>query len=170
MGYLSANQQPTVSPECIYYHQRIYADKRRGGQLHLALRCQKPRKTRRTGRERRGTIIGQVSIELRPECVNRRERLGDWEANLVIGAGQKQALVPLNERRSRYSLIAHLRFKTAALVSAAISTLLTPDFFCRLRAYSDHRQRQRACPARGKLKSAQCRTLLRAPLLLRGAR
>ena len=127
-GYLAVNKAPTVSPEAIY--QRIYADKRRGGQMHLALRCQKPRKKRHTGRERRGTIIGQVSIELRPECVNRRERFGDWEADLVIGAGQKQALVTINERLSRYSLIAHVPFKTAALVSAAITTMLTPFAAC----------------------------------------
>ena len=127
-GYLSVNGAPSVSHEAIY--QRIYADKRSGGSLHLALRCQKPRKKRHTGRERRGSIVGQVSIELRPACVNARERFGDWEADLVIGAGQKQALVTLNERLSRYSLIAHVPYKTATLVNAAITTLLAPYADC----------------------------------------
>ena len=49
---------------------------------------------------------------------------------MVIGAGQKQALVTLNERLSRYSLIAHVPFKTAALVSEAITTMLTPFTAC----------------------------------------
>ena len=51
-------------------------------------------------------------------------------ADLVIGAGKKQALVTLNERLSRYSLIAHVPFKTAALVSEAITTMLTPFAAC----------------------------------------
>ena len=123
-GYLKANGEPTVSHECIY--QRIYADKRAGGKLHLALRCQKKRKKRYGGRERRGTIPNQVSIDQRPTVVAERGRFGDWEADLVIGAGQKQALVTINERTSRYSLIAHIPFKTARAVSDAIISLLTP--------------------------------------------
>jgi IS30 family transposase len=44
----------------------------------------------------------------------------------VIGAGQQQALVTLNERTSRYSLMAHVPFKTAQAVSDAMISLLTP--------------------------------------------
>ncbi|MDP2794277.1 MAG: IS30 family transposase [Sulfurisoma sp.] len=123
-GYLKANGQPTVSHESIYQH--IYADKRAGGTLHRTLRCQKTRRKRYGGRERRGTIPNQVSIELRPAIVAERGRFGDWEADLVIGAGQKQALVTINERTSRYSLIAHVPFKTAQAVSDTMISLLTP--------------------------------------------
>ena len=123
-GYLKANGEPTVSHESIY--QRIYADKQAGGKLHLSLRCQKKRKKRYGGRERRGTIPNQVSIDLRPAIVAARGRFGDWEADLVIGAGQKQALVTINERTSRYSLIAHVPFKTAKAVSDTMISLLTP--------------------------------------------
>ena len=48
----------------------------------------------------------------------------------VIGAGQKQALVTLNERTSRYSLIAHVPFKMAQVVSEAMISLLTPFTAC----------------------------------------
>lgn len=123
-GHLKANGEPTVSHESIY--QRIYADKRAGGTLHRTLRCQKVRRKRYGGRERRGTIPNQVSIDLRPAIVAERARFGDWEADLVIGAGQKQALVTINERTSRYSLIAHVPFKTAQAVSDAMISLLTP--------------------------------------------
>jgi IS30 family transposase len=123
-GHLKANSQPTVSHEAIC--PRIYADKSAGGTLHLALRCQKVRKKRYGGRDRRGIIPHQVSIDLRPVIVADRARFGDWEADLVIGARQKQALVTINERSSRYSLIAHVPFKTAQAVSAAIISLLTP--------------------------------------------
>jgi IS30 family transposase len=127
-GYLLVNKQSGVSHESIY--QRIYADKRKGGTLHLTLRCQKARKKRHTGRERRGSIPNQVSIDLRPAIVAERARFGDWEADLVIGAGQKQALVTINERISRYSLIAHVPFKTAALVSEAMIAMLKPYTMC----------------------------------------
>ena len=125
---LAVNGQPGVSHESIY--RRIYADKRKGGSLHLTLRCQKARKKRHTGRERRGTIPNQVSIEKRPAIVAERARFGDWEADLVIGAGQKQALVTINERTSRYALIAHVPFKTAQAVSDAMIALLNPFSTC----------------------------------------
>jgi len=127
-GHLKVNGQPTVSHEAIY--QRIYTDKRAGGTLHHALRCQKARRKRYGGRERRGTIPNQVSIDLRPAIVAERGRFGDWEGDLVIGSGQKQALVTLNERTSRYSLIAHVPFKTAQAVSEAMISLLTPFAAC----------------------------------------
>ena len=127
-GYLKTNNRPTVSHESIYL--RIYADKRAGGTLHRALRCQKARRKRYGGRERRGTIPNQVSIEQRPAIVDSRQRFGDWEGDLVIGAGQQQALVTLNERLSRYSLIAHVPFKTAQAVSEAMISLLTPFAAC----------------------------------------
>ncbi len=127
-GRLNERGLPSVSHEAIY--QRIYADQRNGGTLHRALRCQKARRKRYGGRERRGTIPNQVSIEQRPAIVNSRKRFGDWEGDLVIGAGQQQALVTLNERKSRYSLIAHVPFKTAQVVSESMICLLRPFAAC----------------------------------------
>jgi IS30 family transposase len=127
-GYLKVNGMPSVSHERIY--QRIYADKRAGGTLHKSLRCQKQRKKRYGQRERRGAIVDQVSIEQRPGIVDQLGRFGDWEADLVIGAGQQQALVTLNERKSRYSLIGKVDRKTAQEVSDTMITLLTPFADC----------------------------------------
>jgi transposase, IS30 family len=127
-GYLKVNKLPGISHESLY--QRIYADKRAGGTLHTALRCQKARKKRYGSRERRGTIPNQVSIELRPAIVDQRKRYGDWEGDLVIGAGQQQALVTLNERKSRYTLIGKVERKTAQAVSDTMIALLTPFADC----------------------------------------
>ena len=69
------------------------------------------------------------SSSARPSSTSRK-RFGDWEGDLVIGAGQQQALVTLNERKSRYSLIAHVPFKTAQAVSDAMISLLTPFAAC----------------------------------------
>jgi len=70
-----------VSHETIYSH--IYADKRNGGTLHRALRCQKRAGSVTAVAKRRGTIPNQVSIEQRPAIVDTLKRFGDWEADLV---------------------------------------------------------------------------------------
>ena len=123
-GYLAVTGQSTVSHESIY--QRIYADKRAGGSLHCNLRCQKARKKRYGGRQRRGTIPNQVSIDARPAIVAKRSRYGDWEGDTVIGANHQQALATLNERKSRYTLIGKVTRKTAQAVADTMICLLTP--------------------------------------------
>jgi DNA-binding transcriptional MerR regulator len=52
------------------------------------------------------------------------------EGDTVIGAAHQQALVTLNERTSRYCLIAHVPAKTAQAVSDAVISLLTPFADC----------------------------------------
>jgi IS30 family transposase len=101
-----------------------------GGPLHRALRCQKLRKKRYSGRDRCGTIPNQVSIDRRPAIVGSRKRFSDGEADLIIGAGQKQALVTMNERTSRYSQFAHVPFKTAQAVSDNMISMLTSFSAC----------------------------------------
>ena len=93
-----------VSHEWIYQH--VYADKRRGGDLHARLRCQKRCRKRYGSNDRRGQIRGRVSIVERPEIVEERSRTGDWEADTVIGKPGGPVLLTLAERRTRYSIIA----------------------------------------------------------------
>lgn len=123
-GHLKITGAPSVSPEWIYRH--IYADKHRGGTLHTHLRCQKKRRKRRGSPERRGQIIGRVCITERPEIVETRSRIGDWEADTVIGKQGGAVLVTLAERKSRFSMIIKAENKTAAAVSAAITKAMAP--------------------------------------------
>lgn len=123
-GHLKVNGEPSVSPEWIYQH--IYADKRQGGTLYTHLRCQKKRRKRRGSTERRGQIIGRVCITERPAIVESRSRIGDWEADTVIGKQGGAVLVTLAERKSRFSMIVKVENKTAAAVSAAITKAMTP--------------------------------------------
>ncbi len=122
--WLKERNRPTASHEWIY--QRVLQDKRNGGTLHLHLRCQKKCKKRYGAYERRGQLPNRVSIEERPELVERRERIGDWEADTIIGKGHKQAIVSLTERKSRLSLIAKVETKGADDVKDAILMLLKP--------------------------------------------
>ena len=50
----------------------------------------------------RGKVPDRVSIENRPAIVDRKTRIGDWEADTIVGKGQKSALLTLVERVTRY--------------------------------------------------------------------
>lgn len=90
----------------------------------------KNRKKRYGNRERRGNLPNLVSIEQRPSVVDQLKRYGDWEGDLVIGANHRQALVTLNERKSRYSIIRKVDRKTAEQVSDSIISLFAPFSDC----------------------------------------
>jgi IS30 family transposase len=121
-GWLKKNTDTEVSHEWIYQH--IYKDKRSGGDLYKHLRCQKKRRKRTGDYDRRGKIPNQVSIEDRPEIVDKRERIGDWEGDTIIGAGRQGAIVTLVERKSRFTLLKQVANRTAAVVEDAILDLL----------------------------------------------
>ena len=114
-----------VSHETIYQH--VYADKAQGGTLWKHLRCQRKRRKRyASGKSRRGQIIGRRPIAERPASVETRSQVGHWEGDTVIGAGQKQAIVTLVERKSGFAVLSHVTRKTSDLVSQAIITSLAP--------------------------------------------
>jgi IS30 family transposase len=122
-GRLRLEGQPTVSHERIY--QYIYADKRRGGDLWTHLRCQKKRRQRYgSGRERRGVIANRRSIDERPAVVAAKTRLGDWEADTIVGAAHQQAIVSVVERKSRLTRLAKVPQNTAEAVQAALTQQL----------------------------------------------
>lgn len=89
-----------------------------------------PQKVRRKPRmdaphaRKNKTHLGR-SIETRPACVASRERFGDWELDLVIGANSKgdHVLMTLLERKTRYYTIIRLPDKSAASVMKAFEQL-----------------------------------------------
>lgn len=123
-GWLKRNTAIRISHEWIY--QYIYADKRAGGDLHEHLRCQKKYRKRYGSKDRRGKIRNRVSIEERPEIVEQRKRLGDWEADTIIGKGGRGAIVTLVERKSRLTLLEKIKRRTAEATEKAIVSLLQP--------------------------------------------
>ena len=123
-GWLKKNTDTSVSHEWVYQH--VYLDKRVGGDLHKHLRCQKKRRKRVGDYDRRGKIPNQVSIEDRPEIVEKRKRIGDWEGDTIIGAGMQGAIVTLVDRKSRFTLLKQVPNRTAAVVENAILDLLMP--------------------------------------------
>jgi len=122
-GWLKKEQLPSVSPEWIY--QYVYADKRAGGTLHKHLRCQKKRRKRYGKYDRRGIIPARKSIEVRPEAVDLRGRLGDWESDTIIGKKHQSAMLTLTERKSRFTLIRKVTPRSADLVAKNMLELLS---------------------------------------------
>jgi IS30 family transposase len=105
----------------------IQQDKDSGGDLYKHLRHRKPYKRRTGSLEARGQIIGRISIDERPPIVDKKIRIGDWEADTVIGKGHKGVLVTLADRVSKKTLIAHVASKHAEVVTNAIIKLLKSE-------------------------------------------
>jgi IS30 family transposase len=123
-GRLQLEQQPAVSHERIY--QYIYADKQRGGQLYRHLRSQKKQRKRYGGNARRGQIPNRISIDERPAIVASKSRIGDWEADTIIGSRHKGALLSCTERKSKLTLLRKLETKGALEVKRNCIDLLSP--------------------------------------------
>ncbi len=114
-----------ISPEWVY--QFIYADKAVGGDLYRHLRCQRKRRKRYgSGRDRRGRIPDRVGIEERPADVEKRETMGHWEGDTIIGKGHRGAAMTVVERKSRLVRIGKLPSKSANAMRQAFRRRLGP--------------------------------------------
>ena len=117
-GWLKNN--PTigfyVSDQWIYEY--IKQNQQVGGDLYKSLR--REGKPYRNKKAYRGTIKNRVCIDHRPDIVNKRLRIGDWEVDSVIGKLHQSSLVTLVERVSKYTVIMKVNSKEAAIVSQAI--------------------------------------------------
>ena len=124
-GRLKIKGEISLHHETIY--QYILADKLAGGDLYKYLRHQKKTYRKRYGHPRNRTgIPNRVDIDERPEIANRRGRVGDWEADTIIGKNHKGAIVTLDERKSKLRLAAPLKGKKSKLVTEAMTKLLHP--------------------------------------------
>lgn len=124
IGGFFGKSEFAVSHEWLY--QKILRDKQNGGVVYQHLRCQKQRKKRYGKPERRGQIVNRRSIAERPAEVATRERIGDWEADTIIGAKHQGAIVSLVERKSGYTRLIRVQSKEAAGVTQAIGRALRP--------------------------------------------
>jgi IS30 family transposase len=101
-----------ISHEAIY--QGIYGDERMHCLIKDLPQARPRRRKRGQGKTRRGpSIPNRVGIEERPPEVDQRDRYGDWEGDLVIGAGQSGYVLTLVERKSRLLLMRKLDSKNA---------------------------------------------------------
>lgn len=115
---------PGVSHETIYRH--IYQDKQKGGKMYIHLRRRhRYRKRIHKYCSRKGWDTRRPISE-RPAIVETRGRLGDWEADTIIGRERKGGIVSLVERRSRYCVLHKVATKSAPTVADAVCSSLLP--------------------------------------------
>ena len=105
-------------------YRRIARNKAQGGKWYKKL----PRYGKRRckgGKRKAGKsmIPDRVDISERPEIVDSRTRLGDWEGDTVHG--QDATLVTLVDRTSRLLLLSKVTDKTAETVCTAMNDLLS---------------------------------------------
>lgn len=123
-GRLQREHRFRISHEWIYQH--ILQDKRSGGNLYRHLRCQKIYRKRYGHYDRRGKLPPGRSIAERPAVVEQRRRLGDWEVDTMSGQGRLGGLLTVCERKSRFTLLARLPRRSAALTEQQLYRLLLP--------------------------------------------
>ncbi len=135
MGHLEEGWSPEQVPGRLRLEdpgmvgrQRIYdlvrADRRDGGTLcgHLRRRGKEP--DRQGGRHAgRGHIPGRRDIPERPEEGGAKARIGDWEADTVIGGGHGGAVVSPVDRCPEFTPVQRVDGKRAEAVGGAMTDL-----------------------------------------------
>ncbi len=108
-----------ISHEAIY--QGVYGDERMHCLIKHLPQARPKRRKRGQGKTSRGpSIPNRVGIEERPPEVDERARYGDWEGDLIVGAGQSGYILTLVERKSRLLLTRKLETKNAEVTAEAI--------------------------------------------------
>ncbi len=124
-GRLAKDGVAFISHERIYQH--VWKDKKDGGTLYLHLRHSGKKYNRRKGKNSgRGLIPNRVDIDQRPPIVAAKIRIGDWEADTIIGANHKGVVMSHVERTSKYTKLAKLPDKNADSVVQACARVLLP--------------------------------------------
>lgn len=124
-GYLKQHHAIRLSHETIYRY--IYGKAIRHAQLRPFLRHGGKHRRKRYGSGARASSIpNRVSITERPQEVEKKTRLGDWECDTMIGKDRKSVLVTVVDRTSLYLACSRVLSRSARVVGDAIIRLLRP--------------------------------------------
>jgi IS30 family transposase len=83
-GRLRKTGEASISHE--NFDRLIWKDKKQGGNLYIHLRHRVQKYHKRGAKNAgRGCIPGRVDMDERPQVVEKKVRLGDWEGDCVIG-------------------------------------------------------------------------------------
>jgi len=100
-----------IGKDCIYKY--IYDERK---DLVKYLRCQKGGYRRRYGtriREKERESLKKKRIGIRPEIVDKRGRIGDWEGDTIVGKERTKQILTHVERKSGYLVADKLERATA---------------------------------------------------------
>jgi len=108
----------SISHEAIYMYIYSHPQGRINRKLIELLPYHKSRRRSLKGTKKRGVRIkDQVSIDLRPKHIEKRQEIGHWEGDLMIGRKQASAIGTLVERKSRFTYIVKLKNRRSATVT-----------------------------------------------------
>lgn len=88
--------------------------------LHKLLKHGKRRRKRGNYNDARGLILNRVSIEKRPKIVEKRQRLGDFEVDLIMGSKHQSALLVTIDRATLLTTIDKLEGKDSTVITNKI--------------------------------------------------
>jgi IS30 family transposase len=108
----------TVSHEYVY--RLLILDRKRGGSLYRLLKRHGRRKQRLNERAYGLNIPNRKTLEKRPKIVQKRNRLGDLEADLIQGYCHSGYILTIIDRKSRFVILRKLRRKKKTLVRIQI--------------------------------------------------
>ena len=108
--------------ETIYRY--IYRPRVRSEKLYHFLPRAKASRGRRYFKRRREPLANRRSIHERPEIVTSRHEFGHWEGDLMQFRTQRGNLLTVCERKTRFTLTAPLKTKTAAETGVALIDVL----------------------------------------------
>jgi transposase, IS30 family len=97
---------------------------------------------RRKGRADAGRLPNAVRIDGRPAIVASRRRYGDWEGDTIVGGGRLGGLLSLVERKSGFTLLAHVPDRRATTVRCAAQQRLAgmPDTLLRTATFDNGKE------------------------------
>jgi IS30 family transposase len=114
-GWLRLNHDINISHTWIY--QYVEKDRQENGELSNHMRRGK---YSFAPREYKGKIKNRITIDQRPDIINERKRLGDFEIDLIVGPKNRGAILTVIDRLSRYCIIEKLENKSSKEVKQVI--------------------------------------------------
>ena len=117
-GVLKKRGTLRISHETIY--RRIRWDKKTGGDLwrHTRIMSKFGRKRYRS-HDSRGVLPGKRPIAERPAEVERRQHIGHWEGDTVMGSDMRHCVLTLVERKTGFAIIKKLPARNKNAVTQA---------------------------------------------------
>ena len=117
------------SPDLSIHHETIYRyigkNRKNGGNLYRNLLYSGKKYAKRGSKtQKRSLIPGRIDISQRPQIVEEKTRIGDWEGDLIIGASGSGALATLVDRASKYVRIGFIPSKKAYDVRCKIQDMM----------------------------------------------
>lgn len=110
----------------VHIYNYIYSDKHNGGTLHTHLRFYNRKRRVKYGTRCSNGLKNRISISQRPDIVEMKKRVGDFEMDTIIGKGKNGAITTIVDRASSFVKISIPTTKKAVDIEKESLRLLTP--------------------------------------------